>query len=114
MEDIDLVVAGSVAVSKNGERVGKGGGYSDLEYAILRDLGLVDDETPVATTIHERQGLSEELTLEAHDVPMDLVVTPKRVIRPKPREKPAGIDWELLDEERLEEIPVLERLHERT
>ncbi|MFW5953513.1 MAG: 5-formyltetrahydrofolate cyclo-ligase, partial [Candidatus Natronoplasma sp.] len=36
MEDIDLVVAGSVAVSEDGRRVGKGEGYSDLEYAILR------------------------------------------------------------------------------
>lgn len=62
----------------------------------------------------DKQALSEELTLEAHDVPMDLVVTPERVIRPEPREKPAGIDWELLDAERLEEIPVLERLQELT
>src|SRR5919108_824116 len=31
---IDLVVAGSVAVSRNGARLGKGGGYSDLEYAL--------------------------------------------------------------------------------
>ncbi len=121
---VDLIVSGSVAVSadasgegselEEGVRIGKGEGYSDLEYAILRDLGLVDEGTPVATTVHERQALPEELTLEAHDIPMDLVVTPERVIRPEPREKPAGIDWELLDAERLDEIPVLERLHERT
>ena len=98
---------------KEGVRIGKGEGYSDLEYAILRDLGLVDDATPVATTVHERQVLSEDLTLEAHDVPMDLIVTTERVIRPESQEKPAGIDWELLDEERLEEIPVLEELRQR-
>jgi len=33
----------------------QGRGYSDLEYAVLRELGLVDDETPVATTVHEMQ-----------------------------------------------------------
>ena len=33
---IDLVVAGSVAVNRRGARVGKGGGYSDLEFALAR------------------------------------------------------------------------------
>ena len=34
MQPTDLVVAGSVAVAPDGSRVGKGGGYSDLEYAL--------------------------------------------------------------------------------
>lgn len=33
---VDLIVCGSVAVTEDGARVGKGGGYSELEYAILR------------------------------------------------------------------------------
>ena len=32
---IDLIVCGSVAVNRTGARVGKGGGYSDLEFALL-------------------------------------------------------------------------------
>jgi 5-formyltetrahydrofolate cyclo-ligase family len=36
---IDLIVAGSVAVSRRGARVGKGGGYSDLESALGREAG---------------------------------------------------------------------------
>ena len=35
---IDLIVVGSVAVSPDGARVGKGGGYSDLEFALAREL----------------------------------------------------------------------------
>jgi len=35
MEPIDLVVCGSVAVNAQGVRVGKGGGFSDLELALL-------------------------------------------------------------------------------
>src|SRR5919106_2780524 len=34
---IDLVVCGSVAVNHRGARVGKGGGYSDLEFALLTE-----------------------------------------------------------------------------
>ncbi|WP_336002361.1 5-formyltetrahydrofolate cyclo-ligase [Halorientalis halophila] len=106
---IDLVISGSVAVTPDGARVGKGEGYSDLEFAVLRELGLVDGETPVATTVHERQVGDDAVSTAAHDVPMDLVVTPERVLRPAGGAKPAGIDWSLLSEERRAEIPVLDR-----
>lgn len=108
--EIDLIVSGSVAVTEDGARVGKGEGYSDLEYAVLRELGLVDGDTPVATTVHESQVVADDVPVEAHDVPMDLVVTPERAIRPDPAEKPAGLDWSKLSEERIEEIPVLKGL----
>jgi 5-formyltetrahydrofolate cyclo-ligase len=106
---IDLVVSGSVAVTDAGARIGKGEGYSDLEYAILLELGLLESETPVATTVHERQVLDGPVETDAHDVGLDLVVTPERTRRVEGAYKPAGIDWDLLSEERVEEIPVLER-----
>ncbi|MFC7155670.1 5-formyltetrahydrofolate cyclo-ligase [Halomarina halobia] len=112
LPEIDLVVAGSVAVSEAGVRIGKGEGYSDLEYAILRELGAVDDGTPLATTVHEAQVGDWDATADAHDVPLDLIATPGRVIRAASTDatKPGGIDWGLLDDERVEEIPVLRRL----
>jgi 5-formyltetrahydrofolate cyclo-ligase len=109
MPEIDLVVSGSVAVTECGERVGKGEGYSDLEYAILWELGLVDDETPVATTVHEKQVFEGQFGTDAHDVGLNLVVTPDRTVRVPESPKPTGIDWELLSAERIEEIPVLDR-----
>jgi 5-formyltetrahydrofolate cyclo-ligase len=110
MEPVDLIVAGSVAVDERGSRVGKGEGYSDLEFAVLRECGLVDEETTTATTVHELQVLAEPTSTADHDVPMDLVCTPERTIRPDPRSKPPGVDWESLPDERLEEIPILRRL----
>ncbi|WP_372479407.1 5-formyltetrahydrofolate cyclo-ligase [Halomicrobium sp. HM KBTZ05] len=108
MPEIDLIVSGSVAVSERGARIGKGEGYSDLEYALLRELDLVDDETPVATTVHERQLRDHDL-VDEHDVAMDLVVTPERTIETAtPYDRPDGIDWAALDEDRIEEMPVLE------
>ena len=101
---IDLVVSGSVAVSETGARVGKGEGYSDLEFAILAEEGLVDDAT-VATTVHERQLVDVEA--EDHDVRIDLLVTPERAIRTGAGDQPTGIEWALLDDDRIEEIPVL-------
>ncbi len=108
---VDLIVAGSVAVSPDGARVGKGEGYSDLEYAVLRELGLVTGDTPVATTVHDQQVVDGPIDVDDHDVPLDIICTPSRVIRTETTlGRPSGIHWELLDEERLGEIPVLQRL----
>ncbi|MCD2204850.1 5-formyltetrahydrofolate cyclo-ligase [Halobacterium sp. KA-6] len=111
VEPVDLIVSGSVAVTEHGERVGKGEGYSDLEFALLREFDRVDDDTATVTTVHERQVVDEKIPTVDHDVPMDYVVTPERVIdTDAPATKPEGIEWDALSEERREEIPVLERL----
>jgi len=112
VEPVDLVVSGSVAVTPGGDRVGKGEGYSDLEFAVLRAFDLVDDDTPTATTVHELQVVDEGVETATHDIPMDIVVTPERVVREDRRPKPEGIRWELV-ETRLDEIPVLQRLAEK-
>jgi 5-formyltetrahydrofolate cyclo-ligase len=109
MEQVDLIVSGSVAVDSGGARVGKGEGYSDLEFGLLREAGLVDDDTTTATTVHELQVVDSAPTAD-HDVPMDLVCTPDRTVRERRQPKPAGIQWDLLSEDRLAEIPVLRRL----
>jgi 5-formyltetrahydrofolate cyclo-ligase len=108
---IDLVVAGSVAVDRRGGRVGKGGGYSDLEFALARQLGAVGARTPVLTTVHSVQVLRSRIPMTPHDVPVDLVVTPRRVIRTHPaHRKPAGIFWNELSTDQVAAMPPLARL----
>jgi hypothetical protein len=53
MRGLDAIVCGSVAVTRDGRRCGKGEGYSDLEFAIRRELG--HPAVPVATTVHDLQ-----------------------------------------------------------
>ena len=50
MPRLDAIVCGSVAVTREGRRCGKGEGYSDPEFAILRELG--HPPVPIATTMH--------------------------------------------------------------
>ncbi len=108
---IDLVIAGSVAVNSRGQRVGKGGGYSDLEFALARRGGAVGTRTPVATTVHELQIVSRSIPMTPHDVPLDLIVTPDRVLRPARRaRKPRGIRWKELSDAQIAAMPVLQRL----
>jgi 5-formyltetrahydrofolate cyclo-ligase len=72
-------------------------------------LELVDEETPIATTVHDAQVVTDAVEVEAHDVPMDLVVTPSETIRTETEfERPTGVFWDALSDERVAEIPVLE------
>lgn len=52
---LDLLVLGSVAVSKEGYRIGKGKGYADLEFAILMEMKAITEETVIVTTVHDSQ-----------------------------------------------------------
>jgi 5-formyltetrahydrofolate cyclo-ligase len=110
---IDLLVFGSVAVSAAGDRVGKGEGYAELEFGVLRALDRVPEEVTIATTVHDEQ-LVPAIPREAFDVTLDLICTPTRTLRVKARAKrPAGILWEALADERRGEMPILEELYRR-
>jgi 5-formyltetrahydrofolate cyclo-ligase len=108
---IDLVVAGSVAVNRRGARVGKGGGYSDLEFALARELGAVDERTCVVTTVHDLQVVATAVPMTSHDVPVDVIVTPTRVLRPaRAHRRPRRIEWAALSPAQLAAMPPLARL----
>lgn len=79
---VDLFVAGSVAVSPDGGRLGKGTGYSDREYAVLKNSGGLTRETVVVTTVHDVQFV-EKIPREEWDVSVDIIVTPTKIIRVK-------------------------------
>lgn len=63
------------------------------------------------TTVHEIQvPATGTIPVTEHDVPVDFIVTPERVIdcrRPPGRRPPAGIRWQDLTEAKIEAIPLL-------
>jgi 5-formyltetrahydrofolate cyclo-ligase len=111
---VDLVVMGSVAVGEDGARLGKGGGFADLEFALATAAGLIGPHTVIVTTVHEIQVLpAGEIPVTSHDVPVDLIVTAERVIdcRGGPLTRPAaGIEWADLTREKIAAIPLLSAL----
>jgi 5-formyltetrahydrofolate cyclo-ligase len=111
LPEVDFVLCGSVAVNLSGARVGKGGGFSDLEYGILIDAGRIDEHTTVATTVHPIQIVREHLMMTAHDLPVDLVATPRAAIEVERQyDRPRGILWDHLQPPQIREIPTLERM----
>ncbi|MGD8398271.1 MAG: 5-formyltetrahydrofolate cyclo-ligase, partial [Anaerolineae bacterium] len=90
-----------------------GGGYSDLEFAIAREAGLLSRDTPVVTTVHPLQVVDGPVPVTRHDVKLDYVVTPDEAIDTgRVGEQPAGIYWDELPREKVDAIPVLAALKE--
>jgi 5-formyltetrahydrofolate cyclo-ligase len=105
---IDLIVCGSVAVNRRGARVGKGGGYSDLEFALLTENKRISARTPIVTSVHALQIVDEDLPMTEHDIPLSAIVTPTEVIEIDPHySRPKGIYWSMLPPEKIDDIPVL-------
>jgi 5-formyltetrahydrofolate cyclo-ligase len=108
---VDLVVMGCVAVGQDGARLGKGGGFADLEFALATAAGLIGPRTVSVTTVHELQVQpAGMIPLTSHDVPVDFIVTPDRVIdcRPGQADRPrAVICWDDLTPEKIAAIPLL-------
>lgn len=106
---LDLIVTGCVGVTRQGARLGKGGGYSDLEFAMLREAGLVTEHTPIVTTVHPCQLLPDgAVPMTAHDISLDLVVTPDEAIAcGRSFARPEGVLAGHLTPEKAAAIPAL-------
>lgn len=112
-ETFDILVTGSSFVTTDGLRMGKGHGFFDLEWAMLREVDLVDHTTKVVAVAHDVQvidadEIDRDSIIAEHDTIADYIVTPTTVheIQDAPP-KPTGIHWNLLAEEKIERIPPL-------
>jgi 5-formyltetrahydrofolate cyclo-ligase len=72
IEELDAVMVPGVAFDKLGGRLGNGAGYYD------RLLGKVRVDTVLAAVCYESQ-LLPRITMDAHDVYMDVVITEKTI-----------------------------------
>ncbi|KAL1138187.1 hypothetical protein AAG570_009879 [Ranatra chinensis] len=112
---VDLIIVGSVAVDKTGRRIGKGEGFSDLEFSLLMKLGAISPDATIVTVVHDLQvydTLPDEV-FQPFDVPVDYIVTPTQVIEVSPRRSRPNLMWHLLSNRRVNNIPVIKQLLDR-
>jgi 5-formyltetrahydrofolate cyclo-ligase len=108
---IDLIVAGSVAVNEKGARIGKGGGFSDLEYAIGREFGFIEEEVTIVTTVHPLQLVDQDLPETDHDFRIDFFVTPDEILAThRSGGRPKGIIRDDLTTQKISEIPIVREI----
>jgi 5-formyltetrahydrofolate cyclo-ligase len=115
MEFLDFVVVGCVAVTRAGGRTGKGGGFADLELGIFRELGKIDANTPITTTVHSSQVVDDRrLPMMGHDSALHFIATEAELIDTHtPYAQPAGVDWDRVQPDQYENIPFLKALRAR-
>lgn len=89
-----FVVTGAAAVSREGVHFGKGHGYFDLEWGLLSEIGLVDQDTFVVSVVHDCQVVDEHVPYAEFDVTCNFIVTPTEQIPCRPLPKPAGLVWD--------------------
>ncbi|MFW6381455.1 MAG: 5-formyltetrahydrofolate cyclo-ligase [Bacillota bacterium] len=112
-DDIEPLVTGASVITLSGIRCGKGHGFFDLEWAMLRMKGLVDEKTSIYAVAHACQ-VVEGLELEPteFDSVVDGIITNEEFIPIDSRHpKPEGIVWDKLEEGMLENIPPLQQLY---
>ena len=80
LSQVDLMLEGSVAVDLGGGRLGKGGGFGDQEISHLLNYKSISTSTPIVTLIDEKQ-IVKNVPREAYDMNINMIVTPKRIIR---------------------------------
>lgn len=115
MDRIDFAVVGSVAVSRGGGRTGKGAGFADLETGIFRELGILPETTPIATTVHSIQLVADDvLPMMPHDSALTYVATEQGLIRTGSlHPQPKGVDWAMVQPDQYRDIPFLTALRSR-
>lgn len=75
LTEADLIVIPALAASEDGARLGQGGGWYD------RALTHRSPDVPVVAVIFDDEMLDPgEIPTEAHDVPIDMIITPTRTI----------------------------------
>ena len=114
MQPFDLAVVGCVAVTRNGGRTGKGAGFADLELGIFREMGLVNPDTPIVTTVHPLQIVDDDrIVMVGHDSALHWIITPNEAIETHtPYPQPRGVDWEAVQPDQYRDIPFLVSLKE--
>lgn len=70
---LDVILSPGVAFDANKYRLGYGGGFYD------RLLQTIDDKVPVVALAFECQ-MVDQVPIEAHDKPVDFIVTESRII----------------------------------
>lgn len=112
VKPFDLAVCGSVAVTRQGARTGKGGGFADLELGLFRDLGTIGPDTPVVTTVHSSMVVdNSRIPILPHDSVVHWIVTEREVIETRTTHlQPGGVVWDAVQPDQFRDIPFLRDL----
>uniref|UniRef100_A0A7J2TJD9 5-formyltetrahydrofolate cyclo-ligase n=1 Tax=Archaeoglobus fulgidus TaxID=2234 RepID=A0A7J2TJD9_ARCFL len=83
-QKVGVFAQGCVAVDLKGNRIGKGSGFGDREYEILKKEGVLKENAVFVVIAHEMQVFSDlSHLMSEHDVRADVILTPEKIFRLK-------------------------------
>jgi 5-formyltetrahydrofolate cyclo-ligase len=81
-EKVRIFAQGCVAVDIHGNRIGKGTGFGDMEFQLLKKEGVLAEDALFVVVAHDIQVFGDLGYLaEEHDVKANVILTPTRTIR---------------------------------
>lgn len=81
---VGIFAQGCVAVDMHGNRIGKGSGFGDREFQILKNENVLAEDALFIVIAHDIQVFNDLSHLaEEHDAKADVILTPTRIIRVK-------------------------------
>ena len=111
---VALLVTGASVINTEGVRLASGLSYFDLEWLILRSLGLVSAGTQVVAAVHDCQLVDWPSAPQPGGASADIVVTPTRLLPTGRRyPQPERIVWGELEWDVVQAVPLLAALYER-
>lgn len=115
---VDLCVLGGLAFNTQGVVVWEGHGLFEVQWALLHDIKVMQQQAPVVAVAHSCQVIEEaDLGLErikpekAAEVQCDYIATPDKVFEVQGAIKPtSGVNFDAVDSAALNHIPPLQEL----
>ena len=77
---------------------------------MLSEIGLTNEASEIVDMVHDEQVVDADMEGEAHDVPVDWVVTPSRTIHVEVERMPGRVFWELIPGTEHEDLPPITEL----
>lgn len=108
---IGLLLTGSLAVDREGGRIGDGNGFFDLCCAILQELGALQQEWSVMTFIREDQISTDLLPQDTWDIKIAGAITQTGIHVFNPPFQKSRIFWDVLPTDRIKRINPLWKLY---
>lgn len=107
----DLIVTGASVLNREGVRISQGPSFFDLEWLILDFLGLITEQTPVITAVHDCQIVDWHFDPLPFSIVTDLIITPTTILETGgqyPRPAPSTLrqlPWHIV-----QEVPLLREI----
>ena len=108
---VRLLLTDSLAVDREGGRLGSGRGFFDLSCGLLHDLGGLHRDWDTWTLVMETQISRELLPQEPWDIRVAGAVTPTGIYSFEPAQQKVGVYWDALSLDRIRRIDPLWKLY---